>query len=209
MKTIVLAHEGHVARNFQEVSNFATKSMGTYLDDFYGEAYFVSVALSMHPSGASWWTPTSPIVLPGPESVESLFASLGIGSFVLDLRNNSLVGKEVPVNLTGTPNVVMSRHYPGHMSVNHDDLSQLNPGLPVASETPPTFIVSAVDDPGDYVEYSLLYFVALKKAKVPVELHLFAQGGHAFALRRKDLPIMHWTDLAEAWLGSIGVVPKR
>jgi acetyl esterase/lipase len=99
--------------------------------------------------------------------------------------------------------------YAGHMSVNHDDLSKLNPGLPVTSDTPPTFLVQATDDPVDPVEYSLLYYAALKKAKVPVEMHLYAQGGHAFALRRSDLPVSHWTDLADAWLGTIGVLPKK
>lgn len=93
--------------------------------------------------------------------------------------------------------------YPGHMSVDHKkDLSGLNPGLPVTGDTPPTFIVHAEDDPVDPVEYSLLYFAALRKAKVPVEMHVYAQGGHAFALRRTDLPITHWTDLADTWLGK-------
>lgn len=99
--------------------------------------------------------------------------------------------------------------YPGHMSVNHEDLSKLNLGLPVTSETPPAFMVHAVDDLVDPVEYSTLYFAALRKAKVPVEMHLYAEGGHAFALRRKDAPVSHWMDLAEGWLGTIGVLPKK
>lgn len=99
--------------------------------------------------------------------------------------------------------------FPGHMSVNHHDLSRLNPGLPVTRETPPTFMVHAVDDPVDPVEYSLLYLAALRKAKVPVEMHLYAEGGHAFALRSVGSPVERWPDLAEAWLGSIGILPKR
>jgi acetyl esterase/lipase len=96
--------------------------------------------------------------------------------------------------------------YPGHMSVNHDDLTRLNPGLAVTGDTPPTFLVQATDDPVDPVEYSLLYYSALEKAKVPVEMHLFAQGGHAFALRRTDLPVARWTELATDWLGTLGIL---
>jgi acetyl esterase/lipase len=101
--------------------------------------------------------------------------------------------------------------YPGHMSVDHDkDLSALNPGLPVTSETPPTFMIHAVDDPVDPVEFSTLYFAALRKAKVPVEMHLYAQGGHAFALRRKpEVPATQWMDVAEGWLGTIGILPRK
>lgn len=103
--------------------------------------------------------------------------------------------------------------YPGHMSADQDDhekdLTQINPALPITNKTPPTFIVQAEDDPVDPVEYSLLYYTALVKAKVPAELHLYAQGGHAFALRRTNLPITHWTDLADTWLATIGMIPKK
>jgi acetyl esterase/lipase len=99
--------------------------------------------------------------------------------------------------------------YGGHMSASDTDFTKLNPGLPVTGETPPTFIVHAEDDTNDPVEYSLLYFSALRKAKVPVEMHLYAHGGHAFGLRRTNEPITHWTDLAEVWLHGIGILPKR
>jgi acetyl esterase/lipase len=100
--------------------------------------------------------------------------------------------------------------YPGHMSIDHDkDLSKLNPQIHVSAETPPTFLVHAQNDPIDPVEYSLLYYAALREAKVPTELHLYAEGGHAFALRRNNLPITRWTDLADTWLTTIGVLPKK
>jgi hypothetical protein len=40
-----------------------------------------------------------------------------------------------------------------------------------------------------------------------VEMHLYAQGGHAFGLRRTELPITGWPQLVETWLGTIGMVP--
>ncbi len=100
--------------------------------------------------------------------------------------------------------------YPGHMSANYrDDLSRLNPTLHVTSRTPPTLLVHAQDDPVDPVEFSLLYYAELRKANVPVEMHLFAGGKHAFGLRPTALPITHWPALVETWLGTIGMVAKK
>src|SRR4029079_2324086 len=73
--------------------------------------------------------------------------------------------------------------YPGHIAVPEKDFA-MNPDIRVTKQTPPTFIVQAEDDPVDPVENSIVYHAALRKAGVPVELHLYAKGGHAFALRR-------------------------
>lgn len=58
----------------------------------------------------------------------------------------------------------------------------------------------------DGVEQSLAYYVALQKAGVPTEMHLYAQGDHAFGLRPSKLPIAQWPRLVETWLGTIGIV---
>jgi acetyl esterase/lipase len=71
---------------------------------------------------------------------------------------------------------------------------------------PPTFIVQAEDDPVDDVRESLTYFLVLKKAGVPVEMHLYAKGGHGFGLRSTANPITHWNTLAETWMTTIGVL---
>ena len=84
----------------------------------------------------------------------------------------------------------------------------LNPDLPVTRETPPTFLLQAEDDHVDNVNDSLAYYIALKKAEVPVEMHLYAQGGHAFGLRRTKLPITGWPQLLDTWLGTIGIIPE-
>ncbi|MBZ5502092.1 MAG: alpha/beta hydrolase [Acidobacteriia bacterium] len=85
---------------------------------------------------------------------------------------------------------------------------ELNPDIHVTSQTPPTFLLQAENDPVDEVENSLAYYAALKKAGVPVEIHLYAQGGHAFGLRRTKLPITGWPQLVETWLGTIGMIPN-
>jgi len=84
----------------------------------------------------------------------------------------------------------------------------LNPAIPVSKQTPPTFLLQAEDDPVDDVFNSVAYYIALKKAGVPVEMHLYSQGGHAFGLRRTDFLITRWPQLVEAWLGTIGIISQ-
>jgi len=76
---------------------------------------------------------------------------------------------------------------------------KMAPELPVASDTPPTFLVQAEDD-GPYVDSSLSYFIALKAAKVPAELHLFPNGGHGYGIRKHEKSTDVWPQLASAWL---------
>jgi acetyl esterase/lipase len=93
--------------------------------------------------------------------------------------------------------------YPGHLTTGNDTL---NGNVPVSHETPPTFLAQAEDDNVDGVDQSLVYYGALKKADVPVEMHLYAHGGHAFGLRRTQFPITDWPRLVEVWLRTIGIV---
>ncbi len=97
--------------------------------------------------------------------------------------------------------------YPGHLAVPERDFA-LNPDIQVTSRTPPTFLIQAEDDPVDPVENSLVYHAALRKAGVPVEVHLYVKGGHAFGLRRTSFPITGWPQLVESWLGTIGMISK-
>jgi acetyl esterase/lipase len=105
----------------------------------------------------------------------------------------------------GTKRFVV-RH-PEHPSVVDSSL-ELNPDIPVTRQTPPTFLLQAEDDHEDNVDDSLAYYIALKDAGVPVEMHLYAQGGHAFGLRRTKFPITAWPQLVETWLGTIGMIPE-
>jgi acetyl esterase/lipase len=75
----------------------------------------------------------------------------------------------------------------------------LAPEFPVTAQTPPTFIVQTEDDPV-HVENSLVYYRALKDAKVPAELHLFSTGGHGYGMRPTDKAVTTWPKLAEVWL---------
>jgi acetyl esterase/lipase len=100
--------------------------------------------------------------------------------------------------------------YPGHLWIDESKF-ELNPDLPVSAKTPPQFIVQNEDDPVDDINNSLVYYVALRRAGVPTEMHLYAKGGHAFGLRHNDAkPASDWPRLAERWLRAIGMInPKR
>lgn len=95
--------------------------------------------------------------------------------------------------------------YPGHMRVE-DKQMVLNPNIHFTKETPPTFIVQAEDDPQDTINHSLVYYIGLKNAGVPTEMHLYAQGGHGFGIRKTDAAITDWPKLAEAWLKKIKIL---
>lgn len=97
--------------------------------------------------------------------------------------------------------------YPGHLWIDRDKF-ELNPAVPVSSKTPPTFLIGAEDDKVDPVNHSLVYYRALVKSGVPVEMHLYPRGGHAFGLRPNKMPITKWPRLVETWLASMGVVPE-
>ena len=99
--------------------------------------------------------------------------------------------------------------YPGHLSLA-DNSFALNPDIEshITHETPPTFLLQNEDDSVDRVEDALSYYAALKKAGVPVEMHLYAHGGHAFGLRRTKLPVTGWPRLVETWLATLGMMSE-
>lgn len=97
--------------------------------------------------------------------------------------------------------------YPGHLT-ERGNLTVLNPAIVVPKQTPPTLLIQAQDDPVDPVEHSLRYYEALRKAKIPTEMHLYAHGGHAFGLRRSKFPITEWPDLVTKWLETIKITNK-
>jgi acetyl esterase/lipase len=99
--------------------------------------------------------------------------------------------------------------YPGHLSLA-DNSFGLNPDIDrnITRQTPPTFLLQDEDDQVDRVEDSLSYYAALKRVGVPVEMHLYAQGGHAFGLRRTKFPVTEWPRLVETWLRTIGMTSE-
>lgn len=96
--------------------------------------------------------------------------------------------------------------YPGYL-VHWPDKNTIAPEAVPNASTPPTFLLQAEDDPV-HEENALTYFQALKEAKIPAEIHLFAEGGHGYGLRPTDLPITHWPVLAQTWMQTIHMLPR-
>ncbi len=75
--------------------------------------------------------------------------------------------------------------------------------LQVKKETPPTFLVHAMDDKGVPVENSLLFFQAMKDKGVTGELHVYPNGGHGFGLAIGRGNLENWTTLCIDWMRSL------
>lgn len=97
--------------------------------------------------------------------------------------------------------------YPGYLALAEQNFVP-NPEIHVNEQTPPSFIVQAEDDPV-HVENATVYFLALKNAKVPAELHIYAEGGHGYGLRRTELPVTTWPQSLETWLRTIHMLDSR
>jgi acetyl esterase/lipase len=70
----------------------------------------------------------------------------------------------------------------------------------VTAQTPPTFLVAADDDTAVLPGNSVGFYLALRKAGVPAELHIYRNGGHGFGLAPLDPVLSTWTTLLANWL---------
>jgi len=94
--------------------------------------------------------------------------------------------------------------YPGYLALAEKNFAP-NADIHPTDQTPPSFVVQAEDDPV-HVENAVVYFLALKNAKVPAELHIYAEGGHGYGLRRTALPVTTWPLSVETWLRTLHVL---
>jgi acetyl esterase/lipase len=96
--------------------------------------------------------------------------------------------------------------YPGYLTDKKRE--KLAEDLRVTKQTPPMFLAHAHDDPVT-PESSALMYLALKKAGVPAELHIFEAGGHGYGLRKTDKAATRWPDRAEEWFRQRGLIPRE
>jgi acetyl esterase/lipase len=85
------------------------------------------------------------------------------------------------------------------------DGGELNPEIRVRKECPPTFFAHAGDD-RVLAENSVRMYLALKRAGVPAELHVYTGGGHGFGLRPSDQPASRWPQLCADWMRAQGLL---
>ena len=89
--------------------------------------------------------------------------------------------------------------YPAYLDLGTS--RSLTPELTVDQKTPPMFLFATADD--TYSNSALVMTTALRDAKVPVEMHLLAKGGHGYGLRKGNIAGETWPKLAETWLKNI------
>ncbi len=99
--------------------------------------------------------------------------------------------------------------YSGYLKAK--DADQLAPGLRVPGGTPPVFLAHGGDDPISTPEHSVFMYLALKRAGVPAELHVYSTATHDFGVRASDHPCSTWTKSCADWLRHQGLleIPKR
>ena len=84
--------------------------------------------------------------------------------------------------------------------------SAYSPDRNVPADAPPHFLLHAEDDDVVPVENSLRLHAALRARKIPVEMHLFANGGHGFGLRKAvGKPVEVWPELWRTWARTTGL----
>ena len=97
--------------------------------------------------------------------------------------------------------------YPAYLG-DEKNVGPLSPLVRVTKETPPTFCAVTHDDVLRGANAALFY-VELKRAGVPAELHVFTKGGHGYGLRASENPVSHWPQLCGDWLRAMGLLTMQ
>jgi acetyl esterase/lipase len=97
--------------------------------------------------------------------------------------------------------------YSGYLKAKDKD--ELASGLRIPSGTPPVFLAHGGDDIISPPENSLLMYLALKRAGVSAELHIYAGATHDFGVRKSEHPCSTWTESCANWLRNLGFLPLR
>jgi acetyl esterase/lipase len=87
-------------------------------------------------------------------------------------------------------------------------IEDLSNDLRVTAQTPPTFLFHTTNDNGVPVENSVRFYLALRKARVPVEMHLFENGPHGVGMALNDPSLSAWPSLLMNWLRARGLLTK-
>jgi acetyl esterase/lipase len=92
--------------------------------------------------------------------------------------------------------------YSGYLKAKDQD--ELAPGLRIPTGTPPIFLAHGGADIVSPSEHSVVMYLALKRAGVPAELHVYATAAHDFGVRPSDHPCSTWTQSCANWLRQQG-----
>lgn len=95
--------------------------------------------------------------------------------------------------------------YPAYLC--NDKKDGLREGVVVTKDAPPMFLAHAANDPVPS-ENSVQMFLALRRAKVEAELHIYSRGGHGYGLRKTDEPCTTWNERCAAWMKNQGYLKR-
>jgi acetyl esterase/lipase len=105
-----------------------------------------------------------------------------------------VISMEEKITHQGSKNKLLGLAPSAELIEKYSNEKQIN------AQTPPTFMIHAIDDKSVPVENSIQYFLALKKFNVPSEIHLYQNGKHGFGLGREGTSSKNWTKQCEEWL---------
>ena len=94
--------------------------------------------------------------------------------------------------------------YSGYLKAK--DKEELTPGWRVPAGTPPVFLAHGGEDIISAPEGSVLIYLALKRAGIPAELHIYSGAAHDFGVRQSDQPCSTWTTACADWLRNRGML---
>ena len=78
----------------------------------------------------------------------------------------------------------------------------MTPYYHIDAQTPPVFLISTSDDAVD-CRNSINYFLACREAGVKAEIHIYAEGGHGYGMRRRSIPVDTWSNRMNDWLTKL------
>lgn len=145
--------------------------------------HLAAALLAEYPS--SWTSPSSKLPTPKPD-----FAIIGYGPISTNAKGRTIIPNKAALEPPAKQELY---------DIVQPDLQLLHPA-------PPTFIVYSGNDPVVPVENAYRLAERITKAGGAVELHIFADAPHGFALDTKDLPVAKWPSSCEAWMAQTGML---
>ena len=97
--------------------------------------------------------------------------------------------------------------YPAYLNAAGSE-TQLSPECTVHKNTPPTLMIHTADDRISATN-SVAFFLALKRFKIPAELHIYPSGGHGYGLRPSQHAVSSWPQRAQQWMAGQGLLKAK
>ena len=140
---------------------------------------------------------------PSSEAIDSKRQSASNGSTATNFDKRAYDPIDDVDKVSCRPDFVVSV-YPGYLI--DKETHQLAPYIRIPPRTPPIFLAHASDDTMSDAEHSVVMYLALRRAGVPAELHVYAATAHDFGVRPSDHPCSTWTRACADWLRQQGLL---